>query len=252
MNNFKKTSAILLAFCTAATIFTSCNKNETNNNTSTTLQAVEDTGFVVEKETIKVKVTDKQGNVSVSVSEKIITVPVTKTVNTNTNDITDNKITPTTKHSVISQVSSFTNKPVPPLSMQKPSDQNKTVATTPKAESIKTTAKPVKTTKRPVIDDIINEKAVGIYMLSKSDPVQTGNQASIIIEGTPGKTYSIEFYESPSSVAKSSELDDTKADSNGFVSWTFEISNNCNRGKRKILIKEKNSSNYLETSITVK
>ena len=107
----------------------------------------------------------------------------------------------------------------------------------------------VPTTKKPVVNDTINEKSVGIFMLSKSDPVSVGNHATIFIQGTPGKTYSIEFYETPSSTAK---LEDKKADANGFVSWSFEIRRACNLGKRKVVIKENNSSNYLETSITVK
>lgn len=116
-------------------------------------------------------------------------------------------------------------------------------------QELKTT---VPTTKKTVINDNINEKAVGIFIMTKSDPVQVGNYATIFIQGTPGKTYSIEFYETPSIKADFSDLKDKKADSNGFVSWSFEIRNTCALGKRKIVVKENNSNNYLETSITVK
>ncbi len=125
--------------------------------------------------------------------------------------------------------------------------------TATKNEDIKTTKPAVitaaTTKKRPVVDDKINEKAVGIFMLSKTDPVQVGTQATIFIQGTPGKTYSIDFYETPSSTVK---IEEKKADANGFVSWSIKIKNTCNLGKRKVVIKENNSDNYLETSITVK
>ena len=89
-------------------------------------------------------------------------------------------------------------------------------------------------------------------MMTKSDPVQIGNYATVFIKGTPGKTYTIDFYESPSVLMKSDKLKPQKADANGFVSWSFEINGKCSPGKRKVLIKEENSSNYLETSITVR
>ncbi len=119
------------------------------------------------------------------------------------------------------------------------------------AKATEITKQTVTTTKKAVVNDTVNEKAVGISMLTKSDPVQVGNYATIFIQGTPGRTYLIDFYETPSSKATLNDLEDKTADANGFVSWSFEIRNTCNLGKRKIVVKEKNSSNYLETSITV-
>lgn len=251
MNNFKRLSAIILAFCTAATVLSSCgNHNETTDITKTApvtaqseikdnvsqeyitalitdvegktvIQTIAQTiaetvksnttvangeEVVTEKQTVKINVTDKNGNTSVSFSEKIVTVPA-KT--------TKSPAATTVKH-------------------------NTTIKAT------------VPATKKTVINDTVNEKSVGISMLSKSDPVQIGNHASIIIKGTPGKIYSINFYESPEMPANYSALEDKKADANGFVSWSFEIRNSCDLGKRKVIIKESNSDNYIETSITVK
>ncbi len=245
MNNFKKISAVILALCTAATVLYSCDNSQKTDVTSTTANAVEITEIITEKETVTVEVTNEKGEVSVSVSEKIITVPVTKKMTTVKKDETN-------KNTVANKITSVINQVTTVVSTQSPlktSVHNKPV-TTAKKPAIKATS--VATTKRPVIDDKISEKSVGIFLLSKTDPVQTGNQASIIVQGTPGKTYSIEFYETPTSVAKLTELNDAKADSNGFVTWIFEIRNTCNLGKRKVIIKEKNSNNYIETSITVK
>ena len=43
-----------------------------------------------------------------------------------------------------------------------------------------------------------------------------------------------------------------KADSNGMVIWTFEIDDDCESGSRKVIIKEKGSDNFVQTSINIK
>ena len=263
MNNFKKLSAIILVLCTSVTIFASCTNDNsqlssdepstsysedtkteiiTNEEGKTSVlfitnktddkNSVSDNITETVKETVTVNVTDKKGEVSVSVSEKIVNIPVRTTVRTVLTTV--NKQTPAT----------LNNTAVSAAKTTKINNANPAVKPT-----VKTT---VSTTKKPVINDTINEKSVGISMLTKTDPVQIGDHATIFVQGTPGKTYSIEFYETPSSAAKSDSLEDKKTDANGFVSWTFKIKNTCNLGKRKLIIKEKNSSNYLETSITVK
>ena len=248
MNKFKRISAVILALCTAATLFCSCDKNEKTDNGTTTAGQVEITEIITEKETVEVEVTDEKGNVSVSVSEKIITIPVTKKetvpVTAPVKDAANQSVTKQI-NSVAAQITAAST--IKSNGATKPADKTAkaTVRTT-----VRTTAATTK--KRAVVDDKINEKSVGIFMLSKTDPVQVGNQATIFIQGTPGNTYSIEFYETPSSAAKLVELEDKKADANGFVSWSFEIRNTCNLGKRKVIIKEKGSDNYIETSITVR
>lgn len=250
MNKFKKLSAIIFAVCTLSAMMTSCGNNSetsdsalssvnsiteehqtvivTNDNGETEIETVRSdkkteiqntpNETVTKKEIVTVNVTDKKGNTSVSASEKVIVVPVA-----------------TSKQS-----SASVNNNLHSASATK--SQTKPKITTTKAP----------TTKKPVINDTINENAVGISLLSKSDPVKCGNHASIIIQGTPGKTYSIDFYKSPSEPANYSALKDTKADANGFVSWSFKITDSCTLGKRKVIIKEIGSSNYIETSITVK
>ena len=250
MNNFRRISAIILSLCIGITVFASCNNDESTDITTTTEKAEITeiiTEIITEKQTVNIEVTDKKGDVSVSVSEKIITVPVTRTITVTQNKETDNIAKATTKKSSSNTVNLLT---------AVSQTQNRTAASILNNNVTKATAVPVKTTvsttKRPIVDDKIDEKSVGIFMMTKTDPVQVGNHATIFVQGTPGKTYSIEFYETPSSISKQSSLEDKKADANGFVTWTFEIGNTCNLGKRKLVIKEKNSSNYLETSITVK
>ena len=242
MNNFKKLSAIILVFCSLSAFASCSDKTETPVTSTTNETFAEEIGEVeniyteiteivtknvTEKQTVAVSVTDKKGNVSVSVSEKVVLIPQTVI-------IPQTVRIPQTSNQAVSDPT----KPVVPASTQKE-------ATTKVIRTV-----PVVT--KAIIDDTINEKAVGISMLTKSDPVQTGNYATVFIQGIPGKTYSIDFYQSPSVKMKSKDLENKTADENGFVSWSFEIKNDCSAGKRKVVIKETNSNNYLETSITVR
>ncbi len=198
MNKFKKASAIILVFCTAAALFTACDKKD---DTSTDITS------------------------AFSVSDKIqeeLKTELTTVAETN--------------ESIVA--SANTNAAA-------------TVSSSEKLTKATLEATQPTTKKRNVSNDKVEEKAVGISMLSKSDPVKTGNHASIIIQGTPGKTYTIEFYDSINKKASYSELTEKTADENGFVSWSFKIRNSCDLGTRKIIIKENNSDNYLQTSITV-
>ena len=98
---------------------------------------------------------------------------------------------------------------------------------------------------------VIEEKAKGISLVTKSSTVMAGNTATIMIQGNAGKSYSIDFYETESSKASYSGLEDKKADENGFVSWTFEIDKDCESGNHKLYVAEKSSGNYIQTYITV-
>ncbi len=132
-------------------------------------------------------------------------------------------------------------------------DANNTSApVTDKAtEKTATTQKTASTTLKAPSTEVIPEKSKGISLMTKTTPVITGNSAVIMIQGTPGKKYSIDFYESSGKTADYDGLESKTADSNGFVTWTFTVDDSCDRGNRKIVVKEKNSSNYLQTSIVV-
>ncbi len=122
---------------------------------------------------------------------------------------------------------------------------HRTEKTTAKTTADTTTA--TKTVQSDKVDEIIN----GINILSKTSPVIKGNSASIIITGTPNAEYTIEFYETADKKATYSGLGTAKADSNGIASWSFAVESSCESGERKIIIREKNSDKYIQTSITV-
>lgn len=101
-------------------------------------------------------------------------------------------------------------------------------------------------------DETVPEKSSGVNVVFKSDTVEKGTTASIMIQGDPGKKYIIEFYETSSNVADYSDLAEQTADENGFVTWSFRVPTNCESGNKKIIVKEKGSSNFVQTSIKVK
>ena len=137
------------------------------------------------------------------------------------------------------------------------------VSYVPKNDAPKTTKKAVpstakqtqainSTTKKTVSDEIIKEEAEGINIVMKNESVEKGNTASVMIQGEPGKKYSIVFYTSPTETANLSSLEDKTADENGFVTWTFSVPMSCESGNRKIVIKENGTDKYAQTSINVK
>ena len=107
------------------------------------------------------------------------------------------------------------------------------------------------TTVKNISNDKISEENNGLHILSKTTPVIKGNSASIIITGTPFAEYTIEFYETATKKAAYSGLGTEKSDSNGIATWVFTIESDCEAGNRKVIIREKNSDKYIQTSITV-
>lgn len=108
-----------------------------------------------------------------------------------------------------------------------------------------------KTTERATQPVTVPEKSNGLSILFKSDNVSKGGDAAITVNGEKGKEYSIEVYRNGNDETLTSDaLKPVKADENGFVSWTFSTSS-CDKGYRKIIIREKNSDKYIQTSILV-
>lgn len=126
----------------------------------------------------------------------------------------------------------------------------KPVRQTEKTSLQSSETKAVITTKK-VSSDKVDEISNGINILTKTSPVTKGNNASVMIMGTPHAEYTIEFYETADKKATDSGLGSVKADSNGIASWSFLIGAGCESGERKIIIREKNSDKYIQTSITI-
>lgn len=134
---------------------------------------------------------------------------------------------------------------VPPVPTEK--TNNKT-----EAQTQKTSLSAIEnTTKKAASGEKVDELSNGLYIVTKTTPVTKGNSATVVIQGTPDAEYTIEFYESASKKASYEGLNKIKADSSGFAAWTFTIEDSCESGERKIIIKEKNSDKFIQTSITV-
>lgn len=137
---------------------------------------------------------------------------------------------------------------------KKTDSANKTTASQT-VNGTKADNQPAKTTSKPAAmtsaSAKIEEISSGVSVIAKTSPVGRGDSATVIIMGKPGAEYSIEFYESDNKTASYSGLESKKADSSGVCSWTFKVGSSCESGERKIIIKEKNSGNYAQTSITV-
>ena len=122
----------------------------------------------------------------------------------------------------------------------------------PMPTTVKHTQAVTKADSKPVYDEKISEESLGINIVFITDSVENGSSASVMIQGKPGERYSIDFYISPTETANISALEDKTADENGFVSWSFSIPMSCEPGNKKVIIKDKNSSDYAQTSIEIR
>lgn len=77
--------------------------------------------------------------------------------------------------------------------------------------------------------------ASSIILLSVTETVKRGSEASLTIRGKPGVTYSIQvFYATTESTAKG--LEPKIADENGFVTWRWRVGSRTKAGSHKIQI----------------
>lgn len=275
INKIKIISAVILALTTAATVFSACQKNETpvipdETFTGTHGEMLGVSYYTVENEsetqtflfeitTKKQKKTkpdknqqsnvkdsenrteeiiDKQNNTKASVSE-----------NDKTNSIASEQENKKEEKSTEKKTDSKTQPKHVPIPYVKPT---KKVTEKPKPTTVKQTQPKTVAHKNNSSDETIPEESEGINVVFKTNSVEKGNTASIMIQGTPGKKYTIEFYINQTTSANYSDFGEQTADENGFVTWTFNVPMNCESGNRKIIIKEKGSSNFVQTSIDVK
>lgn len=96
----------------------------------------------------------------------------------------------------------------------------------------------------------VPEKSNGLTLLFKTERTAKGNDATVTVNGVKGKEYTIEVYRNSKDLLVSDSLKQVKADANGLASWTFSTGN-CDYGYRKIIVKEKGTSKYIQTSILV-
>lgn len=232
MKNFKLISVVFLIICLSFSVFSGCNGNSKSETTTTT----------------------------VSTDAPEVTTESNEEVTTGTTVFSDENYT---YHSIVYKTEKATDNnggeytyAVIPTTEFIPAS----IVTTPKTtriESTTQTSKPTENTKTttqnsaPESTKKIEELSKGIGVLTKTTPVRAGNSATITVLGNPDKSYTIEFYEDGSTPSTASGLETKKANSAGFVSWTFSVSPLCTPGEKKIIIKEIGSDNYIQTSITI-
>lgn len=87
-----------------------------------------------------------------------------------------------------------------------------------------------------------------ISLVSMSNPIIKGENATVKIKGKPNTNYSIKvMYKSGSS--KASGLEDKKSNSDGYVSWTWKVSKNVVGGTYEIIVSSKTSEEIFEYEI---
>lgn len=285
INKIKIISAVILAISTAACVFSACNKpdapvipDETVIGSQGEILGVsyytvenesETQTFLYEITTEKQKEikADKTDNTADSVKE----INPSETANNNTEDNisatkkvesgsekdnTDASVAKTeqsenikTEKNTTKKTESKTQPKHVPIPYVKPTDKPTEKA---KATTVKQTQAETNKVSDSSSDETIPEKSNGINVVYKTDTVEKGSDASIMIQGEPGKKYRMKFYADSSSDSDFSDFEEITADENGFASWTFRVPMNSETGNRKIVINENNTSKYVQTSIKVK
>lgn len=276
-NKIKILSAVILVISSAATIFTACDTNQQEIPDETVIgtkgEILGVSYYTVENEsetyTVLYKITTKnnrEGKTEIPEKRKTATVV---SVTEQTNSV----VTQTdSKGNVVTEKSTRARPTFPQIAEEKTSRKASQFSdSTTKMGHIpipfvppteKATQKPITTVKqtKPATSDSqssvssekIQEISDGVNIVFKSNTVKKGDTASIMIQGTPGKKYSINFNVNSTTVADYSDLADQTADENGFVTWSFIIPSNCESGNKKIVIKENGSNNYAQTSINIR
>ena len=183
----------------------------------------------------------------------------TKTETTEKKDKSDKENT--TKHIAPSESLKSTTRVASVTKNSSIETQHETIPYITREPKPKTTKKPKQTTvkqtqaeetsKKESYNENVKDESQGINVVFKTDSVEKGTTASIMIQGTPGEKYSIDFYVSPTDTADYAGLEDQTADENGFITWAFDIPMNLDSGNKKLVIKEKGSDNYIQTSIKI-
>lgn len=277
INKIRILSAVILAICSAAACLSSCTKDESQLVPDETVigsqgEILGVSYYTVENEsdtqTVLFEITTKKptktkndktikNNNSDKISEaysseKEITSSVKP--NTETQDsINETDTVSPSKTDADSSAASKNNKTTKPKHVpvsyvkrtEKETKRNKTPST------VRATKQSTKPDSNGTNGETIPEIAEGINTVFITDTVAKGDDASIMIQGEPGKKYLMTFYYGNSDSVFTEPVEQT-ADGNGFVTWTFRVPSNCISGNRKIIINEVDSSDYIQTSIKVK
>lgn len=277
INKIRILSAVILAICSAAACLSSCTKNEPQLVPDETVigsqgEILGVSYYTVENEsetqTVLFEITTKKPRKTksdktnknnnsddkseASSSEKEITSSVKPTAETENSTKEKGTVSPS-KTDAGSSTASKSNKTTKPKHVpvsyvkrtEKETKRNKTPST------VRATKQNTKPDSNGTNGETIPEISEGINTVFITDTVAKGDDASIMIQGEPGKKYLMTFYYGNSDSVFTEPVEQT-ADGNGFVTWTFRVPSNCISGNRKIIINEVDSSDYIQTSIKVK
>ncbi len=115
----------------------------------------------------------------------------------------------------------------------------------------KTKAPTAAPTAKPTENVTVPEIADGLVLRFKSGTVDRGYSASVAVEGTAGKEYTIEVYRSNGETLTSDKLSPKTAGADGVVHWSIPTGN-LTSGNSKVIIREKGSDKYIQTSINIR
>ena len=119
------------------------------------------------------------------------------------------------------------------------------------ASSVQTTEAPLETTQAETTASIPSSTAAtttsvttvseaptpnALTLLSVSDPVKRGREATLTVQGTPNTTYSIAVYYA-TTASTASGLENKQADASGRVTWTWRVGTRTKAGSHRIEIR---------------
>ena len=122
---------------------------------------------------------------------------------------------------------------------------------TPEKPTVTKNADTTAPTFKPTEPITFPEIADGLTLRFKSGSVDRGYSSTVAVEGTAGKEYTIEVYRSNGATLTSDKLSPKTAGDDGVVVWSIPTGN-LTSGNTKVIIREKGSDKYIQTSISIK
>lgn len=169
-------------------------------------------------------VTSSAEKVSDSLSSTEATVPTTAP----SNDAPETTAAPTVTPSATTEEATT----APPAASS--------VTTVPSTTPAVTTAPPVSsaTVTSPSDEPVVTAPSDGtLHLLSLTETVARGKEATVTVQGVPGRTYTITVYY-PSSVSTAKGLEPKAADTDGVVSWSWRVGSRTSEGSHRIEISD--------------
>jgi len=104
-------------------------------------------------------------------------------------------------------------------------------------------------TEPPHTDESLSDAESPLVLISLSESVSRGSNATITVKGLPGITYSIEVRYS-SGISSAKGLEPKAADKNGLVSWTWRVGSKTKLGAYPITVRGNDRSAVFPFTVT--